>query len=1059
LQKPVVFEFLFERLRQEGFRLGYDHHLRLQELLNRIQCKPEDLGSVLAPLYATTPLQQRRFLEIFAEVYAGIAKTSGPTPSPFWKFRFPLRWMAWVVLMLGAIAGGSWLIDTLSPETLEVRPLPPPRYPPPELEENSEAVPVPRRERQYAIQIPLQLLPKPTRHWEPLRASLTLLPWAGFAVYLIRLRRQRKTLLDRGQTLPPPHYWPLRVDALGAEVFQSVDLRSLARRMRARQDGGHRRLDIVRTIRSTIRRAGYPRFAYQPVQRPPEYLVLIERRSLADHFACLIGDLFRILEAEGVYHSRYYFEGDPRSLTTESGQSIRLEELAGRSARDRLLVFGASGCFVHPVTGRLEDWAIDLWSRWPMRAALLSDAPGKRRLGRLREVGFLCTSADSVGLRQAVDSFTAKANALEPETPAFTPLPSPSGEESEWLAACAVYQEVNWNLSLWLAPEPLTESAASRLARVAWLRDGLIPPPDRERMLAKLPSSRREQVLAKLRSALEQHPPPSGSHAHAMWQTTMRLFDGLEDTRGEGFIEDVTFLRFLQRGDRVDMAFSKRRVDWNRSKFLFAFNLSVMASLLLVPFADPIRLDPVQDTTVAVIDELGRAASNVLLRTGDTYFQANQPVRLLDGSFVVHTLYPAWTKSYSISGSQIRVRVGNGRPVNRPFMIDRYVSAIDSDGSGEIRIEVDYAGRADEVRIEEGGGGSWSPLPLKDPLNWVEETRDGVVFKVTPVRTTTYRWTVGPVTNQTVVNVNARTRVITSFTASPPTIRPGGVSTLRWKLVDYFGLIQVRDQSGRNLLAPALEAIAAPTSLDVSPQRSTTYELRAANEVRRVRVNVTEDNGPGIELFQATPSVLTAPGQVTLSWRIAGSAPDATLQWDKETRTVKQEGTLRVNVFQPSTTFRLTVPGSNQSKEATVRITEGFQLILRSIVCPREMSRSSSFPIFLIGIGSRSEQEVESARFCQSPAPLNRRLATFSPAEGAVLVDVDVKDRRPSRLPTPKADITELPMAPYSQRTGNSWDFDITVPAQMIPGGSSAPYVLYFELRRSGPTSTSASQE
>src|SRR5262249_22244198 len=156
---------------------------------------------------------------------------------------------------------------------------------------------------------------------------------------------------DRTEALEPPHYWPLRVDPMGERVYTASQVRGLARLMRMRFDEGFRALDVPSTLRATIRSAGFPRFRYRPIQRPPEFLVLIERRSLADHFACLISDLFRLLQAEGVYHSVYYFEGDPRSLVSQSGQSVRLEELTARTSGHRVLVFGSSGNFVHPVTG------------------------------------------------------------------------------------------------------------------------------------------------------------------------------------------------------------------------------------------------------------------------------------------------------------------------------------------------------------------------------------------------------------------------------------------------------------------------------------------------------------------------------------------------------------------------------------------------------------------------------------------------------------------------------------------------------------------------------------
>ena len=87
--------------------------------------------------------------------------------------------------------------------------------------------------------------------------------------------------------------------------------------MRRRQDGPDGVLDIPATITATIRRAGFLRLLYRSSRRPPEYIVLMERQSVSDHFTALIGDLTRLLQADGVHLARYYFDHDPYRSTTK----------------------------------------------------------------------------------------------------------------------------------------------------------------------------------------------------------------------------------------------------------------------------------------------------------------------------------------------------------------------------------------------------------------------------------------------------------------------------------------------------------------------------------------------------------------------------------------------------------------------------------------------------------------------------------------------------------------------------------------------------------------------
>src|SRR5437867_11549687 len=64
---PLPFEAFLLHLRRQGFTIGIDHHLRLQQLLTRVgdQCAPSDLKTTLCPIFASSAEQQAAFYAAF----------------------------------------------------------------------------------------------------------------------------------------------------------------------------------------------------------------------------------------------------------------------------------------------------------------------------------------------------------------------------------------------------------------------------------------------------------------------------------------------------------------------------------------------------------------------------------------------------------------------------------------------------------------------------------------------------------------------------------------------------------------------------------------------------------------------------------------------------------------------------------------------------------------------------------------------------------------------------------------------------------------------------------
>src|SRR5438309_6777476 len=64
---PLAFDIFLGSLRRQGFAIGIDPHLRLQQLLASIekQCGPSELTTVLCPIFATDLEQQKAFYAAF----------------------------------------------------------------------------------------------------------------------------------------------------------------------------------------------------------------------------------------------------------------------------------------------------------------------------------------------------------------------------------------------------------------------------------------------------------------------------------------------------------------------------------------------------------------------------------------------------------------------------------------------------------------------------------------------------------------------------------------------------------------------------------------------------------------------------------------------------------------------------------------------------------------------------------------------------------------------------------------------------------------------------------
>jgi hypothetical protein len=738
---PFAYEVLYERLRQEGFRLGVDHQLRVQELLSlaavdALHVGPADLKTLLCPVFATNRAQQEAFYRVFDEVHTrveALAKTRAAAQAPVERKRpgiwenLARPWAPSVFFGL-ALVGLFWSLRPPAQELVKA-PEPPQTQP-----VAADAI---MRTREFSIDATKLPRPKTPHESRPFLWTAVAAPLLAFGAFALSRAAGRRVSFDRQSGLKPPHYWPLKLESLGSKLYPSAAIRQLAARMRRRQDGPDGILDIPATITATIRRAGFLRFLYRSSRRPPEYIVLIERQSVSDHFTALIGDLTRLLQADGVHLARYYFDHDPYRITSEKGDDLLLADLAGATPSHRLLAFGSSGTFLHPVTGRVLDWAEPALEKWPMRAMLVEDAPSRRRVSRLQDEAGLCVVPASLGgLCEAMEFFDSGGTIAGRPFPKLVPLAPPLAEDSldPSIAACAIYPELNWNLTLRLTN--LGEAKISRLSRMPWFRLGEIPPPLREDLVAAVPESARPALQQSLVSLLESQTPPKDTFAWENWQSVLRLY-GPErrswwQPRAEPVAgQDFVFLRFLDGRPKGAFSFL---ADWMFESGIRSLGTRTVAWLPITAMLSAglaAALQPWQDhrdpgarfiVKGRVVDEaaapvvgvdVGGFVSDANGRFQDAGLLVDRRGRAKARQFVRVTT-SLWPRSAEVTGAgEILVRVGRTRLRTGP----RSGYGIQQQGAGFL---INFEGGS--TRLSVGPEGQGTPL---DVVN----TNDGVLVR------------------------------------------------------------------------------------------------------------------------------------------------------------------------------------------------------------------------------------------------------------------------------------------------------------------------------------------
>jgi formylglycine-generating enzyme required for sulfatase activity len=315
-----------------------------------------------------------------------------------------------------------------------------------------------------------------------------------------------------------------------------LDLRRAAIALRKPRDSHALDLDIDDTVDVTVRHAGFFQPRYSARRSMPEYVVLISRRTPADHQARTFDVILKHLADQDVLLDTYSFVDDPRTCASDhTGESFALRAVLERHHRATVIVAAETLCAFNRVTGTLAPWVETVRSH-ERRIFVTTEAPDRwtDREGLLEQAGFIVLPATEGGWRVLanVDS-VAPADVLFP-APYTRPYPGvvggdelrwldrnePPPDELElllrdlrsflgpdgfaWMCACAVYPEISWALTLRVKGTERAATLLPSMSRLPWFRHGFMPVWLRRALVAQLPRAEDQRLRTDLERLLEE---------------------------------------------------------------------------------------------------------------------------------------------------------------------------------------------------------------------------------------------------------------------------------------------------------------------------------------------------------------------------------------------------------------------------------------------------------------------------------------------------------------------------------------------------------------------------
>ncbi|MFZ4427991.1 MAG: formylglycine-generating enzyme family protein, partial [Saprospiraceae bacterium] len=352
-----------------------------------------------------------------------------------------------------------------------------------------------------------------TQNWliydrEFLFSLLSLLLLTGGAGLFFWLRAQRRYAARQEKGDEPPYQLPIKINRADA-ITVRPEFVTAVNRLRSRETSERLRISLPRTIAATVRQGGLLEIRFDNYTRPVEYLLLIDKNSGQNHQSQLFEYVYQHLLRQEVHAERFFFDGTPLWCWNERyPEGIPLGRVKHLYRDARLLVLSNGYGLISAVTGELEDWSLQLadWKRralltpapmaaWNYREATLADLfpVMPSRVEGIAQVVRYFEKLPTPNLRDWKYDLGANDSPvpIHPEKVADSLSQHLRPEVLRWVAACALYPELHWDLTLRLgevlsptgAPPLATFENVAVLARLPWFQKGVMPNAVRRQLL------------------------------------------------------------------------------------------------------------------------------------------------------------------------------------------------------------------------------------------------------------------------------------------------------------------------------------------------------------------------------------------------------------------------------------------------------------------------------------------------------------------------------------------------------------------------------------------------
>jgi len=418
---------------------------------------------------------------------------------------------------------------------------------------------------------------------------------------------------NRKHGTKPPYNWNIFIDKQELELDENIH--KVSSQMRYKEETETLIIDIEQTIKETIENFGIIKPVFKLMSKHVEYLMLIDRSNDKNHQAQVYEQIYNVFKSSNIYIERFFFSNDPRLCVNENYLSgVTLLQIFQRHPESFLLFFSSAESLIYirkfepyKWTETLKEWKRRILftpepeSEWGKREEILNTLfpvifPGTTNgIVQLSKYFNEILQSELINLEFWKDRTNFETNEIEIDDEIdfleFYYRP----ELLTWIAACAVYPDMSWNLTLYLGKllstqqENLnTQENLVQLNRLKWFRDGKIPDEQRIKLIKKtewLPKDIELNIRQAIIDLMLKSPKPDNfeeSYAYNSFLTNLvineilvnpkkenieKLARDLESLINENLTQDfVSIVHALENLDILDFKLSSDIADYLREK-------------------------------------------------------------------------------------------------------------------------------------------------------------------------------------------------------------------------------------------------------------------------------------------------------------------------------------------------------------------------------------------------------------------------------------------------------------------------------------------------------------